>query len=274
MKRRLPTSAPPTPEMKLRFGQNLARCRGAAGISQEELSFRASLHRTEVSFLERGERMPRVDTAMRLAGSLGVPLNELIAGLEWRSGYEIVVPGSWEAIEWDAQAAEDQTPSDDFLRSRPRTAPDDRWLALQGPVPLQGFGLLRRQPLPRSRAGRPRPARGCQARRFPDRGRRIHPQPRCPDPPRGCLLDLGARPCQRPRLATRLCQAFRASRIHRFGRRTPGRGLTPRFGAAMLVVAALSACSSCGLAPAYKSHAVESGAPKGTTLIWFSPTLT
>jgi len=62
--------------------------------------------------LERGERMPRVDTALRIAGSLGVPLDDLIAGLEWRPGYEIVVPGSWEAVERGAQAAESQTPSD------------------------------------------------------------------------------------------------------------------------------------------------------------------
>jgi len=42
--------------MKVRFGQNLARCREGADVSQEELSFRASIHRTEVSLLERGER--------------------------------------------------------------------------------------------------------------------------------------------------------------------------------------------------------------------------
>jgi len=103
MRRRVPTTAPPTPEMKLRFGQNLARCREGVGVSQEELSFRASIHRTEVSLLERGERMPRVDTALRIAGSLGVPLDDLIAGLEWRPGYEIVVPGSWEVVEREGQ---------------------------------------------------------------------------------------------------------------------------------------------------------------------------
>ncbi len=107
MRRGVPTSAPPTPEMKLRFGQNLARCREGAGISQEELSFRASIHRTEVSLLERGERMPRVDTALRIAGSLGVPLDDLIAGLEWRPGYEIVVLGAWEVA-----GRKDQLPED------------------------------------------------------------------------------------------------------------------------------------------------------------------
>ena len=103
---RAPTSAPPTPEMKVRFGQNLARCRDGAAVSQEELSFRASIHRTEVSLLERGERMPRVDTALRIAGSLGVPLNDLVASLEWKPGYEIVVPGSWEVVERDGAAPE------------------------------------------------------------------------------------------------------------------------------------------------------------------------
>jgi len=87
--------------MKVRFGKNLARCRERAAVSQEELGFRASLHRTEVSLLERGERMPRVDTALRLAGSLGVPLDDLVAGLEWQPGYEVVVHGAWEVAQGD-----------------------------------------------------------------------------------------------------------------------------------------------------------------------------
>ena len=111
MNRRAPTSAPPTPEMKASFGQNLARCREGAEVSQEELSFRASIHRTEVSLLERGERMPRVDTALRIAGSLGVPLDELVAGLEWRPGYEIVVPGSWEIVERNGRISDRAEPA-------------------------------------------------------------------------------------------------------------------------------------------------------------------
>ena len=106
MSRRLPTTAPPTAEMKVLFGKNLARCREGADVSQEELGFRASIHRTEVSLLERGERMPRVDTALRIAGSLGISMNELVAGLEWQPGYEIVVPGSWEVVERESKASE------------------------------------------------------------------------------------------------------------------------------------------------------------------------
>jgi len=91
--------------MKVRFGENLARCRKGTDVSQEELSFRASIHRTEVSLLERGERIPRVDTALRLAGSLGVALDDLVTGLEWRPGYEIVVQGSWDVVERIDQAS-------------------------------------------------------------------------------------------------------------------------------------------------------------------------
>lgn len=119
MSRRLPTAAPPTPEMKVRFGENLARCREGADVSQEELSFRASIHRTEVSLLERGERMPRVDTALRIASSLGVPLDDLVAGLEWRPGYEIVVPGSWEVGERGGGAPESR---DEVSAGRPTAA--------------------------------------------------------------------------------------------------------------------------------------------------------
>jgi transcriptional regulator with XRE-family HTH domain len=102
---RATTSTLATPEMKARFGKNLVRCRERADVSQEELSFRAAIHRTEVSLLERGERMPRVDTALRIAGSLGVPLDDLVAGLEWRPGYTIVVPGGWKVAERNDQTS-------------------------------------------------------------------------------------------------------------------------------------------------------------------------
>ncbi len=69
-----------------RFGENLARCRVRAGLSQEELGVRSSLHRTAVGQLERGERIARTDTLIKLAGSLGVPPAELLEGLEWTPG--------------------------------------------------------------------------------------------------------------------------------------------------------------------------------------------
>ncbi|HEX3324040.1 MAG TPA: helix-turn-helix transcriptional regulator [Solirubrobacterales bacterium] len=68
------------------FGKNLARCRKRASLSQEELAVRASLHRTAVGQLERGERVARVDTLIKLAGSLGIPPGELLDGMDWDPG--------------------------------------------------------------------------------------------------------------------------------------------------------------------------------------------
>jgi transcriptional regulator with XRE-family HTH domain len=68
------------------FGRNLARCRKRVGLSQEELAVRASLHRTAVGQLERGERVARVDTLIKLAGSLGIPPGKLLDGMGWEPG--------------------------------------------------------------------------------------------------------------------------------------------------------------------------------------------
>ncbi len=69
-----------------RFGQNLHRARKRAGLSQEEAAVRASLHRTEIGLLERGERMPRIDTAIKLAGALHVEPADLLDGIAWEPG--------------------------------------------------------------------------------------------------------------------------------------------------------------------------------------------
>lgn len=53
------------------------------GLSQEELGFRASLHRTEISQLEKGVRLARIDTLVKLAGALSVPPGDLLKGMAW-----------------------------------------------------------------------------------------------------------------------------------------------------------------------------------------------
>ncbi len=80
-----------------RFGKNLVRCRKRAGISQEELSVRAGLHRTEIGALERGLRLAQLDTLIKLVGGLEVESSELLEGLFWRPGQERV--GSFEVGE-------------------------------------------------------------------------------------------------------------------------------------------------------------------------------
>jgi transcriptional regulator with XRE-family HTH domain len=70
-------------DVAARFGENLVRCRKRANLSQEELGFRAALHRTEIGMLERGIRLARIDTLIKLAGALEVPPEELLGGLIW-----------------------------------------------------------------------------------------------------------------------------------------------------------------------------------------------
>lgn len=70
-------------DVAARFGNNLVRCRKRAGLSQEELGFRASLHRTEIGMLERGVRVARIDTLVKLAGAIGVTPEDLLDGLLW-----------------------------------------------------------------------------------------------------------------------------------------------------------------------------------------------
>lgn len=66
-----------------RIGRNVFMARRRAGFSQEELGALAGLHRTEIGMVENGERLPRVDTLLKLAFSLAVPVGELVSGIEW-----------------------------------------------------------------------------------------------------------------------------------------------------------------------------------------------
>lgn len=73
-------------DVAAQFGVNLVRCRRVAGMSQDELSVRASVHRTEISQLERGLRLARVDTIAKLCSSLEADPGELLAGITWEPG--------------------------------------------------------------------------------------------------------------------------------------------------------------------------------------------
>jgi transcriptional regulator with XRE-family HTH domain len=96
----------PPVDIAARFGQNLRRCRKRVDLSQEELSVRASLHRTEISHLERGLRVARVDTLVKLRGSLGVSADELLDGMGWDPGDTRI--GKFRADEPSAETAATQ----------------------------------------------------------------------------------------------------------------------------------------------------------------------
>ncbi len=83
-----------------RFGENLRRLRRRADVSQEALGVRASLHRTEVGLLERGARVPRIDTIVKLAAGLDVAPAALLSGITWTPGTpETFTPGAFSIVE-------------------------------------------------------------------------------------------------------------------------------------------------------------------------------
>lgn len=80
------TTGRAVPGLNRRFSENLISLRGRAGLSQERTAERAGLHQTELSLLERGLRLPRLDTIVKLAGAIEVEPCELLAGMAWRLG--------------------------------------------------------------------------------------------------------------------------------------------------------------------------------------------
>jgi transcriptional regulator with XRE-family HTH domain len=69
-----------------RFGGNLLRVRQARRLSQETLAERAGIHRTQISLFETGQRQPLLETSIRLAGALEVPIATLLEGIVFRPG--------------------------------------------------------------------------------------------------------------------------------------------------------------------------------------------
>jgi transcriptional regulator with XRE-family HTH domain len=65
------------------LGANLRKARRDAFMSQEDLSRRTGLHRTEIGTLERGLRIPRLDTAIKVLGATNVDPGELFRGVAW-----------------------------------------------------------------------------------------------------------------------------------------------------------------------------------------------
>jgi transcriptional regulator with XRE-family HTH domain len=66
-----------------RFSANLRRVRKSLRMTQTELALMTELHRTQISLLERGKRMPRLDTLVKLVSALGCRSDDLIEGLAW-----------------------------------------------------------------------------------------------------------------------------------------------------------------------------------------------
>lgn len=70
-------SATPT---RMQFGKRLRELRTKEGLSQEELGFRAGIHRTYIGAIERGEQNLSIDNVHKLAKALKVSVDKLFKG--------------------------------------------------------------------------------------------------------------------------------------------------------------------------------------------------
>lgn len=68
--------------LQKQFGIVIRRRREALGLSQEALAAEAGLHRTYISLLERGLRMPSIGVVQILSRALKTTMTSLIAELE------------------------------------------------------------------------------------------------------------------------------------------------------------------------------------------------
>lgn len=66
-----------------RVADNLRSARRQTDLSQETLGILAGLHRTEIGMLENAERIPRIDSVVKLATVLEIPVDQLVDGLTW-----------------------------------------------------------------------------------------------------------------------------------------------------------------------------------------------
>ncbi|WP_173915212.1 helix-turn-helix domain-containing protein [Halobacillus sp. Marseille-Q1614] len=69
------------------FGRNLAAIRKELGITQEELAYRADIHATYVSAIERGVRNTKIDMIHNIAFALGVPPSHLFSTIKVPDNY-------------------------------------------------------------------------------------------------------------------------------------------------------------------------------------------
>ena len=76
--KRIPAQKPDT-ELQHRLGAIVRRCRHELGLTQEELAWRAGMHRTYIADVERGARNVTLRVTANLAKALQVSVEKLFA---------------------------------------------------------------------------------------------------------------------------------------------------------------------------------------------------
>ncbi len=88
-----------------RVAANLRSARRRLDISQETLGILAGLHRTEIGMLENAERIPRIDSVVKLATVLEIPVDQIVDGLTWEPPPRLGEPGRFKTNQVQPQQA-------------------------------------------------------------------------------------------------------------------------------------------------------------------------
>ena len=70
-------------EILIKFGEKVREVRKKKGLSQEELSFKADLHRTYIGMIERAEKNITLLNIEKIANALEVSINDLLDIQNW-----------------------------------------------------------------------------------------------------------------------------------------------------------------------------------------------
>ncbi|MFF7485661.1 helix-turn-helix domain-containing protein [Streptomyces luteogriseus] len=77
----VPSPSPPPPwvlQRRRQVGERIRAVRLAANLTQERLALAAEIDRPSVVRIEQGQQSPTLDTLIRLADAIGVPLRDLV----------------------------------------------------------------------------------------------------------------------------------------------------------------------------------------------------
>jgi len=69
-------------QVLLALGKRLRELRAEREVSQEAFADLCGLHRTAMSLLERGKRVPSLRTLLTLSQGFGISLSELLEGVD------------------------------------------------------------------------------------------------------------------------------------------------------------------------------------------------
>ena len=65
-------------EILIKFGKKVREIRKEKGLSQEELSFKADLHRTYIGMIERAEKNITLINIEKIANALEISISDLL----------------------------------------------------------------------------------------------------------------------------------------------------------------------------------------------------